>query len=109
MPNLSQRLSCRLASAYLWCVRRSAFMTIASILLIVSENVLAGDLHDAVRANDAQRLGGLLDAGQAIDETDFVLGTPLHVAVAQGSVPLARILLSHGASIDARICIGVSE
>lgn len=104
MSNLSQRLSCRLTSAHLWCVRRSAFMTIVSIILaglMVSGSALAGDLHDAVRANDAQRLSGLLDAGQAIDETDFVLGTPLHVAVAQGSVPLARILLSHGADLEA--------
>lgn len=66
MSNLSQRLSCRLASAYLWCVRRSAFITVASIILaglIVSESALAGDLHDAVRANDAQRSSGLREAG----------------------------------------------
>ena len=30
-----------------------------------------------------------------------MLGTPLHVAVAQGSVPLAKILISHGADLEA--------
>ena len=64
-------------------------------------NASAGELHDAVRANDAERLAVLLKAGQAIEDTDFVLGTPLHVAVAQGSIPLAKILISYGADLEA--------
>lgn len=30
-----------------------------------------------------------------------MLGTPLHVAVAQGSVPIAKLLISRGANIEA--------
>jgi ankyrin repeat protein len=85
-------------------VGRSAFTAITSIILVslaFTANAIAGDLHEAVRANDAERLIVLLEAGQAVDETDFVLGTPLHVAVAQGSVPLVEILIAHGANLEA--------
>ena len=84
--------------------RKLSFIAVISIVLVSSaftRNAIAGDLHEAVRANDAGRLVLLLEAGQAVDETDFVLGTPLHVAVAQESVPLAKILISHGADLEA--------
>ena len=100
----SHRLSCRLAGLNHWLVRQSAPIAITSMILVglvFAPNAFAGDLHEAVRAKDAQRLVLLLEAGQAVDETDFVLGTPLHVAVAQGSVPLAKILISHGADLEA--------
>jgi ankyrin repeat protein len=100
----SHRLSCRLAASNCWLVRQSAFIAIISIVLVglvFTANAIAGDLHEAVRANDAGHLVLLLEQGQAVNETDFVLGTPLHVAVAQGSVPLAKILISHGADVEA--------
>jgi ankyrin repeat protein len=100
----SHRLSCRVAGSNRWLVRQSAFIAITSIILVglvFTANAIAGDLHEAVRANDAKRLVLLLESGQAVDGTDFVLGTPLHVAVAQGSVPLAKILISHGADLEA--------
>lgn len=87
-----------------WFSRQSAIIAIASTILVglvFTANTIAGDLHEAVRANDAIRLVRLLEAGQSVDETDFVLGTPLHVAVAQGNVGLAKILISHGADLEA--------
>lgn len=104
MHMLSHRLSCRLAGSNRWLVRQSAFIAVTSIILVglvFTANAIAGDLHEAVRANDAQRLALLLEAGQAVDETDYLLGTPLHVAVVQGSVPLAKILISKGANLEA--------
>ena len=104
MSMSSHQLSCRLVCSNRWFVRQSAFIAITSIVmagLLFTANAIAGDLHEAVRANDAKRLVFLLEAGQAVDETDFMLGTPLHVAVAQGSVPLAKILISHGADLEA--------
>ncbi len=98
------RFSRRLASSLIWLVAQPAFVAVNSALFIglaFSASAAAGDLHAAVRANDAERLTVLLEAGQAVDESDFMLGTPLHVAVAQGSVPMARILISHGADLDA--------
>ena len=100
----SHQVSCSLSCSFRQLVRTSFSVLSVSIILAGScftSNAAAGDLHDAVRDNDAEHLIDLLDAGQAINETDFVLGTPLHVAVAQGSVPLAEILISHGADLEA--------
>jgi hypothetical protein len=91
---LSHRFSCCLAVSYRGLARQSAFIAISSIILAgltFTEGAIASELHEAVRTNDAGRLIVLLEAGQAVDETDFVLGTPLHIAVAQESVPLAKI------------------
>lgn len=100
----SHRIERCLACLSRWLVRQYLFIVITLTLLVglaFTSNAIAGDLHDAVLANDAKRLVVLLEAGQPVDETDFVLGTALHVAVAQGSVPLAKILISHGADLEA--------
>lgn len=104
MPSLLHRLSCHLTASNRWRDRLLSIVAITSVFLASlasAPGAIAGDLHDAVRANDLERLTLLLDAGQAVDETDFMLGTALHVAVAQGSVASARILLSHGADLEA--------
>lgn len=100
----SHRLSYRPAGSNSCLIRLAASIAITSAILVGSvfpSIAIAGDLHEAVRANDAERLVLLLEAGQAVDETDFVLGTPLHVAVVQGSLPLATLLISRGANIEA--------
>lgn len=61
----------------------------------------AGELHNAVRADDASALRALLKAGVNTDETDFLLGTPLHVAVSEQNEAAARLLIEHGADIEA--------
>ena len=40
----------------------------------------AGELHDAVHANDRATLEALLEDGADVDESDFLLGTALHAA-----------------------------
>ena len=100
----SHPISCRVSGSKHKLYRRSTFIAVyLNVLagLASAQGAVAGDLHDAVRANDLERAVLLLEAGEAIDETDFMLGTALHVAVAQGSVPLAKILISHGADIEA--------
>jgi ankyrin repeat protein len=104
VPLSSHRFSCGLAGSNLWLFGLSIFVARTSVLLLgllFTANAIAGELHDAVRANNSERLVILLEAGRAVDETDYVLGTPLHVAVAQGSVPLAKILIAHGADLEA--------
>ena len=97
-------ISCRVSGSKHRLSSRSTFIAVYLNVLVglaSAQSAVSGDLHDAVRANDAERVILLLKAGKAIDETDFMLGTALHVAVAQGSVPLAKILISHGADIEA--------
>jgi len=60
-----------------------------------------GSLHDAARAGDVAAIDMLLEGGADIEETDFVLGTPLHVAIASGAPPVVAHLLEKGASVGA--------
>ena len=39
--------------------------------------------------------------GTNLDETDFMRGTPLHIAVSQGDAETAKILIRVGADIEA--------
>ena len=104
--------------------------SLALFLIIPPVSSFASELHDAVRANDsvrleqlielrlgtddAERAGPLLERclGQArrleslalIDTsngTDFVLGTPLHLATSQGNAELVRTLIKLGADVEA--------
>jgi ankyrin repeat protein len=60
----------------------------------------ASELHDAVRSGDVVAVEARLAAGAEVDETDFILGTPLHLAVAQGNTSIAQVLIEHGADVN---------
>lgn len=81
---------------------------IAAILAALSFFSLAsaGELHDAVRASDVAGINRLLDSGADINQTDFNVGTPLHIAVFGGKVVLAKILVDRGADIEAESELG---
>lgn len=70
-------------------------------VLVTAIQVQAGPLHDAVRAKDITAIDGLLAGGVDIDETDYFVGTALHVAVTQSDVASASTLLDIGANIEA--------
>jgi ankyrin repeat protein len=70
-------------------------------LLLLPSVLWAGDLHDAVRNKDIAAVKALLADGSDVDETDYVLGTALHIAVLDGSEEIARILIRKGADVDA--------
>lgn len=61
----------------------------------------AGELHDAVRANDQASVDALLAKGADVDESDFIFGTPLHIAALQGNSDIAKTLIEHGAGLEA--------
>lgn len=82
-------------------IRLLGIHSCAVALVTVSGPLVAGDLHDAVRAKNVAALNDLLDAGENIDESDYLTGTALHVAVSQGSTDIARILIDSGADVDA--------
>ena len=52
--------------------------------------VIAGPLHDAVRAGDKVAVLEALVNSQDVNETDFFLGAPLHVAVVEDRPEMVR-------------------
>lgn len=71
------------------------------LVLVPAASVGAGELHDAVRAKDNTAVEAVLASGTEVDETDFLFGTALHVAVAEGNMEIAKTLIDHGADVDA--------
>jgi ankyrin repeat protein len=65
----------------------------------------AGELTDAVKADDPQRIQALISGGADVNELDR-FGTPLHMAVARGSVEIARVLIDAGADLEAEGSLG---
>ena len=61
----------------------------------------SGQLHDAVRSGAAEDVLEVLSTGQDINETDYFLGSPLHLAVVEDKADMVRILLEAGADFDA--------
>jgi uncharacterized protein len=60
----------------------------------------AGELSDAVKAGDAQRVEALIAGGAKVNAHDF-FGTPLHAAAAGGFPPIAKMLIDAGADLEA--------
>jgi ankyrin repeat protein len=67
--------------------------------------VQAGELQDAVKANDVPRVEALLAAGTDINDSDL-FGTPLHMAVARGSLEMVNLLIDRGADLEAEASAG---
>jgi len=78
-----------------------AIVAVGVGLRCIPSAAIAGELHDAVRAHDEAAVELLVASGIAVDESDFVLGTALHVAVAEGNAEIADLLIEHGAELEA--------
>lgn len=93
------------AFARQWNSTRSLLL---AFCLIMANALNASPLHDAVRLGDANRVGSMLEgAGQALVNDRIGGGiTPLHIAAATDRLPVAAILISMGADIDARTTSG---
>lgn len=63
--------------------------------------VTAGPLHDAIRTGNEAAVLEALRTSQDVNETDFFLGSPLHMAVVERRPETVRILLEAGAEVDA--------
>jgi ankyrin repeat protein len=84
-------------------LRPLAFGILATGIGLVSATsaTFAGELHDAVRAEDKAAVEALLAGGAEVDGSDFIFGTALHVAVSEGSTEIAKTLIDHGADVEA--------
>ena len=69
--------------------------------IVVPTLLHAGELHDAVRAGDNAAVLALLDGRAQVNDTDYVVGTPLHLAVIEGHVTIAKLLIDGGADVNA--------
>ena len=65
-------------------------------------NAHAGNLFDAIRCGDVQKVGWILDGGVGTEVQDAEGDRPLHVACSGGSVEMVRLLLGRGADVHAR-------
>src|ERR1700736_4466342 len=63
---------------------------------------LAGDMHNAARAGDVERVKALLAAGADVNLRDSLGGTALHDAAWAGDKTIVTLLLDHGADVNAR-------
>lgn len=100
-------MACRPASAgrVFDCAQRLACAAAVLVLTIglAGNSALlgAGGLHDAIRAQDAAAVAAMIASGADLNQSDYQIGTPLHVAVSGGFVKVAANLISHGADIEA--------
>lgn len=62
---------------------------------------VAGELHEAIRLGDVNEVVEVIKRTQHIDESDFFLGSPLHVAAVEQNPEIVRMLVEAGADIDA--------
>lgn len=77
---------------------RSTFLY---LIIVISYQAGAGELHDAVQSGDVAIVKSLLASGVDINETDYSIGTALHTAVGQGNDSIVELLIAHGADIEA--------
>ncbi|SFD24178.1 ankyrin repeat domain-containing protein [Tropicimonas isoalkanivorans] len=70
-------------------------------ILLAGSAATAGPLHDAVRMGDRAAVSEAVANTDDLDETDFIIGTPLHAAVAEGHADIARLLIETGADVNA--------
>src|SRR5262249_2178152 len=71
----------------------------SSLVILLSQWCVAGDLYDAALAGKAGEVARLLEAGADVnDQGDR--GTALHVAAFQGDVAMVTLLLDKGADIE---------
>lgn len=69
---------------------------------LVAAADLVHQLHDAVRIHDLNRVTALLELGANVNASGHRGLKALHVACREGSVDLVRLLIHHGAHINAR-------
>ena len=88
--------------------RTLALKTVALICIALPFSVQAGSLHQAVRAQDLITLESMLNPASEIDINETIRGdvTPLHLAAATDLFPAVKLLIEHGAAVNAKTVTG---
>jgi ankyrin repeat protein len=77
-------------------------LVIPILLLALGIPAVAGEIHEAIKAGDLSKVKSILVEDPAqISARDEALSTPLHIAVADSQVAIARMLIEKGADVDA--------
>ena len=87
-------------------VRRVWMSALAGLALVLSHVAVAGELTDAVSANDPVRVNLLLSAGADVNEPSR-FGAPIHIASGLGAVAIIDALIFASAGIEAEGRAGV--
>lgn len=82
---------------------RLARASAAAVALLLADVSLgqARALHDAARAGNPEAIRAALAQGADINESDFITGAPLHIAVLEGQLEAVEILIDNGADLEA--------
>jgi ankyrin repeat protein len=71
------------------------------LFMAVPPHAYAGELHDAARNGDVDAVRALMADGADFNESDFMSGPPIHLAVMEGHVAVAEVLIAAGADLEA--------
>ena len=85
----------------------SRAILIVLLILSFSPPAFSGEIHDAARSGDLQKVQELLDKDPSlVGSRDDLSWTPLHYAAAYGYRGLAQLLLAKKADVNARDDLG---
>jgi len=73
---------------------------VVAVLAGCATAAVAGELHDAAKGGDAERVKQLIAQGADLGDRD-AFGTPLHHAAARGYEEVVKLLLAEGADVNA--------
>ena len=71
------------------------------LLMAIPSLSYTSELHDAVRNGDVDAVRVILADGVDLDESDFMIGAPIHLAIIEGHVAVASVLIAAGADLEA--------
>jgi len=83
------------------CILCTSLAAVFLFSLMSLSQAQAGPLHDAAKSGDIEAVKLALAAGEDIDESDFVTGAALHIAVLGNHTAAVDVLLENGADIEA--------
>lgn len=71
------------------------------LLMAMPSLAYTSELHDAVRNGDVDAVRAIVADGVDFNESDFMTGPPIHLAIMEGHVAIAKVLIAAGADLEA--------